>query len=82
MTDEAAVTRAANWLRVTAKQDEDVKLALFAAYRRHEVTNISELARDHPNEVLALCEALQDMLEGVADMDRYDAEVRELWRSG
>lgn len=81
MTDDAAVVKAANWLRVTAKKDEDVRTALFNAYRKHEVTNISELARDQPQLVLDLCEAMQEMFLDVDAMNAHDDELRGVWKS-
>lgn len=66
------------WLADQAKRDPDVKAALYAAFHRCEVSNISELLTQFPLVVEALYEGMREMMEGAEDMDRYDAEYRSL----
>lgn len=74
----------ANWLRNMAKEDDDVRAALFAAYRQFGVSNISEFAKQQPKELRVLAAAMRDMLVAVDEMAAADEalrERRETWRS-
>lgn len=72
-------TRAGFWLQDRARQDPDVKMLVHAAYRKYQVSNMSELVVAHEDVVMALYEGAVDMLEGVDDMQSYDGRVRDSW---
>lgn len=76
--------KAASWLRKRAIEDEDIKLALHAAYRKFGVTQINQLPDDFVLDLYeSMIEADLDMeLMTEADTDARDRMARVKWKSG
>jgi hypothetical protein len=52
---------AANWLRERSVVSDDVRMAIVGTAARHGLTNLSQLADQHPDDLMVLYEALFEM---------------------